>query len=71
MTDTRPKHVALLVETSRSYGRDLLRGVNRFMAEHGQWSLYLELRALDSRVPRWLASWRGDGIIARSDPKSR
>jgi LacI family transcriptional regulator len=66
MTDTRPKHVALLVETSRSYGRDLLRGVNRFMAEHGQWSLYLELRALDSRVPRWLASWRGDGIIART-----
>ena len=37
-----------------------------FMAEHGQWSLYLELRGLDSGVPRWLSSWRGDGIIVRT-----
>ena len=60
------KHVALLVETSRSYGRDLLRGIGRYLAEHEHWSLYLELRALDSQVPRWLASWQGDGIIART-----
>jgi LacI family transcriptional regulator len=60
------KHVALLIETSRSYGRDLLKGVNRYMTEHDHWSLFVELRALDSQVPRWLASWRGDGIIART-----
>jgi LacI family transcriptional regulator len=60
------KHVALLIETSRTYGRDILRGVNRYIAEHEHWSLFLELRALDSQVPRWLASWRGDGIIART-----
>lgn len=60
------KHVALLVETSRSYGRDLLRGINRYLAEHEHWSLFLELRALDSQVPRWLAAWQGDGIIART-----
>jgi len=60
------KHVALLVETSRSYGRDLLAGINRYIAEHEHWSLFLELRALDSQVPRWLASWQGDGIIART-----
>jgi LacI family transcriptional regulator len=58
--------VALLVETSRSYGRDLLRGVNRWIHEHGPWSVFLELRGLDSAVPRWLATWRGDGIIART-----
>ena len=60
------KRVALLVETSRTYGRDLLRGIHRYLAEHDQWSVFLELRALDSQVPRWLASWRGDGIIART-----
>jgi LacI family transcriptional regulator len=60
------KHVALLVETSRTYGRDILKGVNRYLAEHEHWSLFVELRALDSQVPRWLASWRGDGIIART-----
>ncbi len=60
------KHVALLVETSRTFGREILSGVNRYIAEHGHWSVFVELRALDSQVPRWLASWRGDGIIART-----
>lgn len=60
------KHVALLIETSRSYGRDILRGIHRWMHEHEPWSVYLELRALDSAVPRWLKTWKGDGIIART-----
>jgi hypothetical protein len=46
------RHVALLIETSRSYGRGLLRGVRRYAAEYGPWSMYIEQRALDSRVPR-------------------
>jgi len=60
------KHVALLVETSRTFGREILAGVNRYITEHGHWSVFVELRALDSQVPRWLASWQGDGIIART-----
>lgn len=64
--DPGTKHVALLVETSRTYGRDVLRGINRYLAEHDQWSVFLELRALDSQTPRWLSSWRGDGIISRT-----
>lgn len=59
-------HVALLIETSRSYGRGLLRGIQRYISEHGPWSVYLELRALDSKPPIWLRSWKGDGIIART-----
>jgi LacI family transcriptional regulator len=59
-------HVALLVETSRSYGRDILRGVNRWMQERGPWSVFLELRGLDSSVPRWLRGWQGDGILSRT-----
>jgi len=59
-------HVALLVETSRTYGRDLLRGVNRWMQEHGPWSVFLELRGLDASPPRWLRNWQGDGILCRT-----
>lgn len=58
--------VALLVDTSRSYGRDIVRGVRRYVAEHGPWSLYLEPRDLMSRFPEWLENWPGHGILART-----
>ena len=59
-------HVALLIETSRSYGRALLRGIKRYTSEYGSWSVFLELRSLESKPPLWLAKWRGDGILART-----
>lgn len=59
-------HVALLIETSRSYGRALLRGVRQHISEHGPWSIYMELRALESRAPFWLKRWRGDGVLTRT-----
>jgi LacI family transcriptional regulator len=59
--------VALLVETSRGHGRQILDGVARYAAEHGPWSLRLEPRNLDDRPPGWLRSWQGDGIIVRCD----
>lgn len=59
-------HVALLIETTRSYGRELLQGINRYIAECGPWSVFLELRALDSRAPSWLKHWQGDGILSRT-----
>ena len=59
-------HVALLIETSRAFGRDLLKGVRRYVTENGPWSVYMELRALDSKFPTWLKNWSGDGILART-----
>jgi LacI family transcriptional regulator len=59
--------VALLVETSRGHGRQIVDGVARYAAEHGPWSLRLEPRNLDDRPPGWLRSWQGDGIIVRCD----
>lgn len=59
------KHVALLIETSRSYGRGLLRGIIRYQREHGPWSIYFEPRGLNDTAPSWLKSWRGHGILAR------
>lgn len=58
-------HVALLIETSREYGRGLLRGVARYQQDHGPWSIYFETHALDSKPPGWLTEWKGDGILAR------
>ena len=60
------RHVALLIETSRSHGRAMIRGVRRYVAEHEPWSLYIELRALDSPPPAWLRRWQGDGILTRT-----
>lgn len=61
---SRP-HVALLVETSLASGRDILRGIARYVREHGNWALYHEARSLEESVPPWLVRWRGQGVIAR------
>lgn len=59
------RHVAILIETSRAYGRGLLRGVAQYNRERGGWSTYLQPQGLDDPPPRWLAVWKGDGILAR------
>ncbi len=60
------RHVALVIETSSVYGRDLLSGIVRFMRMHDQWSVFLEQRDLWKQPPSWLGQWRGDGIISRA-----
>jgi LacI family transcriptional regulator len=62
----RTPRVALLVETTRTYSRELLAGVRSYVAAHGPWSTFLELRALDSSPPTWLKDWDGDGILTRT-----
>ncbi|HTU24401.1 MAG TPA: DNA-binding transcriptional regulator [Pirellulales bacterium] len=59
------KQIAVLIETSRAYGRGLLRGVSRFHREHGTWSISFKPEDRGTRLQRWLKSWRGDGILAR------
>src|SRR5262245_6029910 len=63
----KPQHVALLIETSRGYGRGLLEGVIRYQREHGPWSIYFQPHGLEAPAPRWLKGWHGDGILARID----
>jgi LacI family transcriptional regulator len=60
------RHVMLLVETSKIYGRGLLDGIGRYAMAHGQWSLHVEERGLAEEPSRLLRSWKGDGIIFRS-----
>ena len=60
----RPR-VALLIETSNSYGRGLLRGIHAYVRDHGPWSTYLPEQGRGDPPPGWLKNWNGDGIIAR------
>ena len=58
-------HVVILVETSREYGRGLLRGISRYVNECGPWSMYFEPHGLGDPPPAWLPRWSGDGILVR------
>jgi LacI family transcriptional regulator len=67
---SRSYKVALVVETSKSYGRGILQGINRYTKENETWSIYLMPQLSEGSSPTWLRNWKGDGIIARlSDPK--
>ncbi len=61
------RHLAILIETSRAYGRGLLRGIARYNHECGDWSTYFRPQGLGDPAPPWLADWQGDGILARID----
>lgn len=66
MADPRTLNVALIVETSVVYGREILRGISRFISVRGRWSVYLDERELNAPPPEWLSEWQGDGVIIRS-----
>ena len=59
--------VALLIESSRAYGRRVMQAITQYSRVHGSWSLYYEQRQTAEAPPEWLKSWRGDGIISRVD----
>jgi len=68
MTAGLPR-VALLIESSRTYGRGILRGIARYAHVNGPWSIYSQERELHSGIPDWLKNWDGDGIIARIEDR--
>ncbi len=59
-------HVALIIETSKIYGREILLGIGRYLELHGPWSVFTHERGQNDPDPPWLARWQGDGIITRS-----
>jgi LacI family transcriptional regulator len=60
----RTPKVALLIETARGYGRDLLRGIVRYARLHGPWGFYVTPGDFAQVLPR-MQLWGGTGIIAR------
>ncbi|HXD00583.1 MAG TPA: DNA-binding transcriptional regulator [Verrucomicrobiae bacterium] len=59
------RRVALLIESSRAYGRGLFRGIAKFVREHHEWSVQSEEWKWTDGLPAWLRNWDGDGVIGR------
>ena len=56
--------VALLIETARGYGREMLQGIVRYARLHGPWAFYVTPGDFEQAVPE-MKQWGGTGIIAR------
>ncbi len=58
------RRVAVLVDTSTTWGRGIISGIHDYSKRRGNWQLFVEARGMEdfSLLPR---EWRGDGIIAR------
>lgn len=59
-------HVALIIETSKVYGRELLLGIANYTRHHGPWSIFSMERGQNDPDPPWIQRWKGQGIISRS-----
>lgn len=64
------KTVALLVETSRAYGRGICRGVAQFTQQYSHWLIIYQERNLKQSIPDFLRKYRIDGILMRVDQPS-
>jgi len=56
--------VALLIETARGYGRQMVRGIVRYARLHGPWGFYITPGDFEQALPK-MQQWGGTGIIAR------
>jgi len=66
---TNVRRVALLIDTSTSWGVRIIRGIHEFAKQEGNWLFHIEPRGRYEKlsIPR---GWIGDGIIARMNRKS-
>ncbi len=64
------KSVALLIESSNAYARGLLQGIIAYQQQHEAWSIYLPEQDRGATPPKWIHSWRGDGVIARIETEA-
>ncbi|MDB5326053.1 MAG: xylR [Phycisphaerales bacterium] len=63
--DQRPPRVAVLVETSNAYGRDIQAGIADYAKSKTRWSMFVEQHELNAPPPAWLLKQAWDGIISR------
>lgn len=61
----KPFQVALIVETSNIYGRQISSGIARYLRSHHPWCVFAEQHELGTPPPPWLKSAHWDGIICR------
>ena len=67
---SKKKQILMLIESSTSYGRDILRGIARYASERNDWEFTVQPRGMADPLPS-LRRWNGDGVISRlSDRRS-
>ncbi len=60
------KNIVLLIETTRSYGRGLCRGIAAYAHQKPRWILHHHARRLNETLPTWIRRLGTvDGILAR------
>ncbi len=64
LNGARWHRVALLVDTSTTWGRAVLHGINSYRLKHASWEVFVEARGIEERL-RLPPGWRADGVIAR------
>src|ERR1700704_3490272 len=66
----KTKRVALLIETSRAYGRGVFAGIADFIASNPHWTILYQERYLEQCAPESLLDEKPDGILMRvGDPR--
>lgn len=65
MQNRTARQVAIFIETSKTFGREILQGISSYSRTHGPWSVYIDEWGPETSLPDWLNGWEGDGIIAR------
>ncbi len=59
------RRVAIIPDLARTYDRQVLDGIGRYVRDHGSWSLYIHEDPLLKLTQ--LQQWQGDGVIANLD----
>jgi LacI family transcriptional regulator len=62
---TEERNVALIVETSNSYARNVLRGIHDYARTRNGWTLYLAEHGRHEIDQSFSSHWKFDGVIAR------
>jgi len=58
------RHIGVLIDTSRAFGRGVLNGVARYHREHEPWTFDVDpAAACTDLAPPWLTDFAGDGLI--------
>jgi LacI family transcriptional regulator len=63
-TQKTERRIAVLVDTASTWGRDIIRGIQREARKHPTWSILVEQRG-GAEALVLPAEWRADGVIAR------
>ena len=58
------RDIAVIIESSTQYGRELLAGIAKYGRLH-DWRIRYEQGGIRRDEPEWLKDWQGDGVITR------